>query len=200
MRIRIAIGLLVLFGIGGALHLPVLRPLLRRIGGCPVQQLTPAQVEAAQARAFHKLRGSSPAPQRPALGFKLEQTTLDDVRAWAVTAGTACESKRDGALLLCPNVPAAKGLPRYDELAFGFRLRDRRLVNLTALRVGLGEDEARSSLDSLQSGLEARLGPGDARPGAYAVFRFSDYLAEVSAMALPGRGHALREHYMSALE
>jgi hypothetical protein len=78
-----------------------------------------------------------------------------------------------------------------------------RLVNLTTLRTGLDEGAAGASFRGLSQDLAEALGePASRGTGetAYVAYRFADYLAEVSVMSLPRRGHALREHYMSALE
>jgi hypothetical protein len=188
----------------GALHLPAARPWLRRAGGCPVPRATAAQVEEAQARAFGRLRGRDVARVRPALGFGLEIATSEDVLAWARRHAIRCGSFREGALLLCNAVPISAVSPgaagTYDELAFGFRLRDSRLVNLTALRTGLRPDAAGREVLRIAAGLEEKLGQPSRRvegDPATLLYRRSDYLAEVSAMSLRERGHALREHYMA---
>jgi len=191
----------------GAMHLPGARPWLRRAGGCPVPRATAAQVEAAEVRAFGRLRGTHVAKARPALGFGLAITTRADVEAWARNHDIACESRREGTLLLCQAVPVRTVLPgaggTYDELAFGFRLRDARLVNLTALRTGLSSGAAAGEIRRIAARLEETLGAPSQRIAgdpAILAYRYSDYLAEVSAMSLRERGRALREHYMSALE
>jgi hypothetical protein len=191
----------------GLLHLPWARSWLPHAFGCPVGRATPAQVEAAQARAFRSLCGPGHARSRPALGFTLERTTLAEVQQWAHERGLACEVRRDGALLICPAVPASGISTRapfvYDELAFGFRLRDLRLVNLTTLRTGLDRQEAGLGFQGLKLELAEKLGEPalqNAGENPFVNYRFADYLAEVSAMPLPRRGYALREHYMSALE
>jgi hypothetical protein len=111
-------------------------------------------------------------------------------------------------VLLCDAVPASaiSAAPSgpYDELAFGFRLRDLRLVNLTALRTGLTREEAGRELRRIAARLEDALGAAatseiEGDPAVIA-HRHADYLAEASAMSLRGQGHALREHYMSALQ
>jgi hypothetical protein len=164
-------------------------------------------VEAAQVRAFGRLRGTNVAKARPALGFGLEITTRADVEAWAREHRIDCQPRRDGALLICEAVPAASVSPRevgaYDELAFGFRLRDSRLVNLTALRTGLSPGAASGELRRIAARLDETLGAPSQRIAgdpAIVVYRHSDYLAEVSEMSLRERGHALREHYMSFFE
>jgi hypothetical protein len=165
-------------------------------------------VEVAQRRAFERLRGPGRAKERPALGFGLEIATRADLEAWARKHQISCEARRDGAVLLCDAVPASAvssgGSGRYDELAFGFRLRDLRLVNVTALRSGLTGEEAGRELRRIAVRLEDAVGaPASGRvagdPGVV-VHRHANYLAEVSAMSLRGRGHVLREHYMSAPE
>jgi hypothetical protein len=134
--------LLALLAAVGILHLPWARSFLWRAGGCPVPRATAAQVEAAQVRAFGRLRGPAAAKARSALGFGLEITTRADVEAWARKHRIACESHREGALLLCDAVPASAVSPgatgTYDELAFGFRLRDLRLVLHVRSRVKQG--------------------------------------------------------------
>ena len=192
-----------------SLHSPWARPLLRRLGGCPAARATPEQVEAAQRGAWRRLRGAGAAPVRPALGFALERTTLADVHAWARAHGLACAQERAGALYRCGPVPASAVTPgasgTYDDVAFGFRLADRRLVNLTTLRTGLDPEDAEARLHDAAKALERALGvpAEDARATAgpaYVAYRFADYMADVTAMRLPGRGHALREHYMAALD
>jgi len=197
--------LLVLVASVGLLHLPVARPWLRRAGGCPVPRATAAQVEQAQARAFGRLRGTDVASARPALGFGLEVATSSDVLAWARTHAIGCEARREGALLLCNAVPVssilAGGKGTYDEVAFGFRLRDSRLVNITALRTGLSPDAAGREMHRIAADLEEKLGEPSRRiegDPATLLYRRSDYLAEVSAMSLRERGQVLREHYMAA--
>lgn len=195
----------------GLLHMPWARPLLARIGGCPASRATPQQVEAEQRRAWLSLRGAGSAPARPALGFALGRTTLAEVKAWAEARGLRCDASRGGALLRCAGVPAA-ALPSpargvYEDLAFGFRLRDERLVNVTALRSGLAAEEASAQLRDAAARLERALGAPtrqaageSAAAPSFVLYRYADYLADVTAMQLPSRGHAVREHYMSALD
>lgn len=201
-------------GLIGALHLPFARPLLACVAGCPVARVTPEQVEQAQRRALQKLRGSDVAPARPALGFMLDATTLDDVKAWARKNGLTCDESRKGALLKCEDVPARAFTVEVDgavdEIAFGFRLHDHVLMNLTTLQTGIDAATAVSRFTQIADRLSRALGPAkmtrrpdDAWDGsrpAYVSYRFTDYLAEASAMRLPDRGVMLREHYVSALD
>lgn len=192
-----------------SLHAPWARPLLRRVGGCPAARVTPEQVEAAQRRAWRNVRGSGAAPARPALGFALYRTTLAEVEAWARARGLACEAARAGALYRCSAVPASAialgASGTYDDVAFGFRLSDRRLVNLTTLRTGLAPEDAAARMQAITGALRQALGgPAESAAGgagpAYVAYRFADYAADVTSMRLPGRGNALREHYMAPLD
>ncbi len=202
----------------GALHAPFARPLLMRLGGCPVagHRMTVAQMENARRMSSSVLRGDGPAPARPAVGFVLDVTTLADVKAWSARSGVDCEAPHDG-FLLCKHVqPAALGLdpaaPPVDELSLGFDGASR-LVNESTLRTHLPPEVASREAKQIVRALTDCLGPsaktaGDfdptqiARPGVDGVstvaFRFRDYIADVSAMSLAASGTLVREHYMSA--
>ena len=191
----------------GVLHMPWARSLLQRVGGCPAGRATPRQVEAAQRAAMRRLVGASPAPARPALGFDLGRTTLAEVQAWARSRSLSCESARDGAFLRCRDVPApalAGASGDYDDVSFGFRLADHRLVAVTALRADLSPEEASERASAAASALERRLGPPTARSagtsGFFLQYRYADYLAGVTAMHLRSQGHAVRESYSGALD
>jgi hypothetical protein len=191
----------------GALHMPWARPLLQRVGGCPVGRASPRQVEAAQRAALHRLAGASPAPARPALGFDLGRTTLGDVEAWARSRSLSCERVREGALLRCKGVPAP-ALPcasgSYDDVSFGFRLGDHRLLSVTTLWTGSSPDEASARAAAAAAALERRLGPPTSSSagaaGSFLQYRYADYLAGVTAMHLRSQGHAVREHFTGALD
>ena len=196
----------------GALHLPAARPLLALVGQCPVGRESPSEIEDARRIALRSLRGTGTAPVRPALGFALERTTEADVREWARTRGIACESSRESTLLVCSSIPPGAlgwATPAVDELAFGFRVKDHRLVNLTTLTSGVDADRAANAFAASAASLKAALGTAsaerlpskawDGRP-AYVRYRFADYVAAVSAMELPGRGIVMREQYLSAAE
>jgi hypothetical protein len=210
--IRRAGGLLVgSTAIIGVMHMPVFRSVLMRVGGCPVTRVTPEQVEQAQTRALRTLRGAEPAPDRPALGFSFTATTIDHVRAWARDHHVACEVSRKDSLLKCDAVPASALNPgadgTFDEVAFGFRLADHRLVNVTTLSTGLTAREASARFTATAGRLSGTLGApplhrlpaGDWDPHApvYVTYRYSNYIAELTGMELPGRGVVLREHYVA---
>jgi len=205
-------------GVVGLLHAPVGRPLMGRLGmSCPARGVSPAAAEALRQRGVGALRGTAPAPARPALGLSLDRTRVVDVRAWASARGVACEARqRPSSVVTCTNVPLTAVWPgriagTIDELAFAFA-PDGRLVAVDSLRRGLSGAAASRLFDELARELAAVLGPDGERVGdstaayldeapmrtARLRYRFSDYLATVTAMNLDGRV-ALREQYQSAL-
>jgi hypothetical protein len=203
----------------GAMHAPFARPLLMRLGGCPMAgRMTPVESENARHMGLAVNRGTDEAPARPALGFTLDATTLDEVRAWAKRERVDCDEPRPG-LVKCTDVPpsalgaaAAAQLGNVDELVLGFDT-GARLVNVTTLRTHLdptaGAREARDITAALREKLgapsqtagsldAAHLGGPPAASIGTVAYRFSDYYADITTMNLPSSGPSLREHYMSA--
>jgi hypothetical protein len=211
-----AVGLSI--GAIGVAHAPFARSLLMRMGGCPMAgaRMTTVESEAARHMALGVDHGSVPAPARPALGFALDITTPVDVRAWARRERVDCDEVRVG-LIKCTNVrPGALGLPaadgKIDELSLEFNGHEH-LVNTTTYREHLNPASAASAARSIVGSLRDRLGPaarsgGDfdaaqfseagARSISTVTYRFTDYLADITAMNAPSGGPAIREHYMSA--
>lgn len=197
----------------GFLHTKAGRPLLARIGvGCPVQA-SPEAIEAARDRSARATRGVEMAASRPALGFTLEKMTLADVKAWAAAKQVSCEDKRDG-LLRCTNVPAAalgSTGPDVERLDLGFTLATNQLVNINAWRKGLTSDVAATQLNAIAASMQQQLGAPTKEAGersarylasgplrtAVVQYRFKDYIADLSATNIAGRGVSLREQYMS---
>jgi hypothetical protein len=212
----VALGLV---GLVGALHLPLLRPVALRamvaLGyECPVAA-TPEEVEAARKASARAARGTSPSPARPALGFALDRMGRADVEAWVERHDLECKSSQKDTVLRCLGVPAAAlgrtGGP-VDDLTFKFEPATLKLVTVSALQNQLDPATAAAGLVELKASLEAKLGAGTAHGQATAAYlaeaamrtalveyRFSDYLASVTATNLGARV-ALREHYMSALD
>jgi hypothetical protein len=202
----------------GVLHTPFARPWLMRLGGCPLAgaKMTPVEMENARHIALAHERGTGSAPARPAVGFTLDATTLAEVHAWAARSHADCEDPHPG-LVRCVNVtPAAVGLDpaegRIDELALGFDTKGR-LVNETTFRSHLSPSAASHTARSIVDSLATKLGPADHHAGDFGAahlsqptadsisavsYRYSDYVADVSAMNLGFSGPLVREHYMSA--
>ncbi len=213
-------GLAILTGAIGALHMPFARPLMMRLGGCPMagMRMTPEQMDRSRQMGVAGVAGSradSAAPARPALGFALDATTVDEVHAWASRQHVDCDDVRAG-LVRCTDVaPVALSRPASEkpvnELLLGFNAHGH-LVNITTMRSHLSPDEAAKNAQEIVSSLAAKLGTGKvggqfvasrlSAAGADSIgtvsYRFHDYFADVTAMNLPASGPSIREHYMSA--
>ena len=200
----------------GVLHMPFAKSWLMKLGGCPLVSATPAQAEAARGSALVALRGADVAPQRPALGFKLEHTTARDVLAWGEQRGVDCHSTRDDTLVLCNDVDAAaidQPGPRIQQLAFLFRARDGALLNVTTTRTGLTSEQSAELLESITARMRKDLGAphvgggertanalGAPAKSFLAEYRFHDYLADTSAMNTGTQGVMVREHYIAVTD
>jgi hypothetical protein len=214
-----AVFALVATGFMGFLHTSAGRPLLARLGvGCPVKRVSPLQAEALRQLGVAAVRGTTPAPVRPALGMRLDDSTEADVVAWAAKNGVTCKAIALGLRQLqCQNVPAAAfqsmaplASTPIDELMFAFNPAGR-LISVDVLRVGLTPEIAAGLFTQQTGALTATLGAapvqvGDPSPtylraGALrtvlATYRFADYLASVTAMTMRA-GVAVREQYQSA--
>lgn len=205
--------------LGGLLHLPAARPLLARLGAfCPVRTASAAEVDAVRGPALAALRGEAKAKSRPALGLRLDSTTAADVAEWARVNGVSCVAppKRPHALA-CADVPAtALGLPaslgRVPDVALAFDAKGV-LVAVDALRRGLTPRDAADAGTVLVARLVSEAGAPAERAGDWTAdhldgpmrtavvrFRFSDYVAVVTATHVPGAGVLLREQYLSVPE
>lgn len=202
-------------GVMGVLHTPYGRPLMRRLGmACPATKVSPAQVEALRLRAVAKMRGDLPSPSRPALGQTLDVSRAVEVSAWTRAHHLGCvEKARPVHTLTCTGaaVPPAQDpkAPPVDQIVFAFA-PDGRLVSVDRLRSTLTPVEATRLFGQAADQLLAALGPGqvvgDASPdylaggsmhAARLAYRFSDYLATVTAMNVGGR-IVMHELYESA--
>ena len=206
-----------LVGAGAALHLPVARPLLGRLGmACPVRSVSAEQVDAARRPALRALQGGASAPRRPALGLALGGTREADARAWAARHGIACaENARAPRALMCQDVPPTAvgrtaGSGAIDDLVLAFDAEGS-LVAVDALRRGLTAASAASAGSAVEERLRRELGRPAEAAGQWSAayfdggamrtsllrYRFRDYLAFVTATHVPGRGVLLREQYLS---
>lgn len=207
---------LVSVGFMGFLHTSVGKPLLMKLGGCPITIAPQADVERERKEAFQKDRGTEATPTKLALGFSLGGSTLGEVEAWASHNDVSCEKKREDSLLTCKNVPTkafkeSLGQAPVSELMFSFRLQDKKLISVSAWRYGLDGQRASTELGLVADGLKSKLGtpkrdlggrqPQDLTASAFATtvvdFKFSDYSATVSTTNVPGKGVQLREEYLA---
>jgi hypothetical protein len=182
------------------------------VGGCPVGNASLAEMEPALVPVIHGLRGKAPAPARPALGFELDKTTRADAEAWASRSHVSCHEEREG-LVFCNNVPAsALGIPEADgpvsELHLGFNTKGV-LKDVATMRMNTPPQRAIDVTATLEKAVGApqeHNGTFDeahlALPGALGLssvtYRYSDYIAEISAMRFQASGLVVREHYKSA--
>jgi hypothetical protein len=223
--LRLALGTgglaLLLTSLIGVLHLPFAAPIAARIfpSACPVRRGTPEQIDRAHALGTAALRsaGTSRAPVRPALVFRLDETRRSDVESWAGRHGISCDSiGGNGNLQRCSKVPApavgqADDLGMLEEVTFEFQTSGE-LVNLQTLRRRLSPVHAARAVGSLAARAAAALGPPSSSGGEptaahlsrgflasyVAVHAFADYRATVSATNLAPTGIMVREEYFSA--
>src|SRR6187402_1445559 len=197
ISIYVASGLAILTLAMGFLHTRHGRPLLARLGGCPVQA-SPDQVERARLSSARVTQGHEASPAQPALGFVLDRMTIGDVEDWAKRENVACDDSRSGTVLTCSKVPAKalgnRALGAVDELVLAFSPTTQRLVNITTSQGGLDGPAAEARLKSIAADY---LASAPMRT-ALVRYRFTDYQADLAATNLPGRGLVVREHYMSA--
>lgn len=207
--------------VAGIAHTPIGRPLLgllARAGGCPVPmgdlvKATPEERDAHREKQLAAVRGESPARARFAEGFVLDETTRGEARAKLEASGATCQPGLSGSLT-CVAVPGAallaNGDTSADDVTFAFNAADK-LVGVDVTRFTQDADEAAKAYESLTRRLTESAGPsatttgqgtaaylaGGALRQARTDFRFSDYVAHVSATNM-GPRFALRESYRSA--
>jgi len=208
------------FGLGatlaiGLLHLPAAAPVLRAISPsavCPLTRGTAAQIDRAHEVGAAALRSATatPAPARPALGFRLDAPV--DIATWAKARGVTCASVGGNETLQrCTDVPADDG-SRIDEVTFELRSTGE-LVNVQTMRRGLSPETASALAARLEDRAARELGApttlgGEATAahfahGNLATFiaehAFHDYRATISATSFGERGTMVREQYLSVL-
>jgi hypothetical protein len=181
----------------GVLHTPFARPLLMRLGGCPMAgaaQMTTVEMERARHIALAgerdialagerdialagerdiALAGERPAasaPARPAVGFTLDTTTLADVHAWAARTHADCDEPHAG-LVKCTHVAAAAlGLDPAEGAIDELALAfdvQGHLVNETTYRAHLAPAVASRTAQGIVASLATKLGPAPTRAGSF---------------------------------
>jgi hypothetical protein len=201
----------------GLLHAKAAQPLLAKLGGCPVQHANRDNMDAIRKYAIAQSPpADGTAPARPALGFKLDQTTEDEVRTWAKANKVACEENSTRGSFVCKNVPgSALGDPDVlpvEELTMAFSPAGK-LVNLLAMREALTSTKASQVFVERTGRLAKEIGApshagGKSDPAffdedilrtAIVDYKYRDYEATVSATTMLDRTVAVREHYLSTL-
>lgn len=201
----------------GVLHTKLGRPLLAKLGGCPVQSANQDDLERIRHIAVaQNVTDTGTAPARPALGFKLDATTDDEVHAWAKKNELACDDDTTKGQIICKNVPAKflgdDEAEPVEELTLAFSAKHV-LVNLLALRHDLDSTRASKLFLERRARLAKEIGPpshsaGETTPEffdqdilrtAVVDYRYKDYEADLSATTMFDRKITVREHYFSAL-
>lgn len=201
---------------GASMHTHAGMRLLARLGvPCPVNQVDPKKVLAVQQDAMARLQGAAAAPDRPALGLRLEQSTEVEVGAWAARTQTHCDAiERGFHYLRCRGVPAAAlnlAGPAISEIWFSFGPAHT-LLAINLYRRSMSPAETRQSWQSALQALHEKLGPPSQATGdltlaalieqpvavARVDYRYRDYSATVTASHMPNGGLAVREQYLSA--
>lgn len=206
-------------GIIGLLHTKVGKPLLMKMGGCPAGFATRDEMEDIRKYAVANTTSAAAgeASVRPALGFVLDTTTEDEAKAWAAKNKVTCETNDQLGQIICDNVPASAvgqtaTLPAIEQLTLAFN-RDKKVVNILALRHGLSSQDAyavyMSRVNALQKDLGAPVTQRAPTGSDYfdkeilisssAEYRFKNYESEVSATTMVDKTVTVREHYLSTL-
>ena len=199
----------------GWMHTPDGRAVLARLGvPCPVEHVNPELVRSVRDDAVAISRGTTPAPERPALGLQLDHTTQAEVSEWALHSHAQCaDITRGFHYLRCRGVPATSlGIvgPPVSEIWFSFGPAHT-LIAVNLYRRDMNPSQTRQSWATAVGKLRQMLGEptksiGDlslagltSSPVAIArvQYVYSDYIATVTASHLPYGGLAVREQYMS---
>jgi hypothetical protein len=182
------------------------------LGGqsCPMSsaRVDLARLEQHRRESLERVRGIDRALAKPALAFELGQTTRDEARAWLEKNGGCCRPEGSAALV-CDDVTLVGELP-IDSLHVALDPSDR-VVSLDLFRRASSGREALDQLARTERALLHRVGSVTERTGpadaAYvearafrrvaADFRYSEYLARLSAMNFGAGEIRVRETYDS---
>lgn len=210
----VSVALVCVGGIG-LLHVPAVRDRLAHAGirwGCPLPLATPAQVEAAFSDATRKDRGDRLAPERPAAGLALGITTLADAARWSERHGIECKRADQGfTLVRCADVPAEVIGEHGAAIELVTLVFDgtNTLRSVDVWRGRLSASLAAEVYLRLAAQLDGSLGAATVHEGSASAaklaaqfaqvateYRFSDYVARLSATNIPGKGVAVRTQHI----
>jgi hypothetical protein len=197
----------------GVMHAPFARPLLGKlhVSVCPVKNASATAVNDMHQRGLGKLRGDKPTAITPALGLALGTTRIADAQAWAAKNGVACRAETRGlSYLHCTSVHALDDAdaPPIADLVLTFHPSGT-LMSVDGMRVALPGARAVELMTRIGGDLDARLGPPTNAAGENTAdyltsgalhtrvvdYRFSNYIAKLTATNFPARGVIVREEY-----
>jgi hypothetical protein len=196
-------------GAVGFLHTRQGMRLLMKLGAqCPLgKKLTAQAVEKSRLRGLAHERGRKPASKRPALGLALDSSSEIDAIEWGRSMHLECFSEVRGEKFLRCTEPGTEGTTM---LAFN---PSGKLVAVDVFRKRVSPRSLDPLLASISRSLESELGKPQQRVGemssrylvagttvktAYFEYRFSNYVAKVTASYLPWTGLVVHEQYSSA--
>ena len=204
-------------GVMGFLHTKMGKPLLMKLGGCPVGNVSAAEMEKLRGQTFVAAQPATetPPPATFAMGFELDKSTLKDVNTWAASHNITCDDSREGSVLVCASV-RPKDLPSpsdsevgITELTFGFRASDKALYTVTSWRQDISAEAASLAMITSGKKMVSVLGQphkvvgqptaeylSDGMATAVINYQFTGYTASVSATKMPA-GVWVREVFTS---
>lgn len=201
----------------GVLHTRMGRPLLLKLfpRGCPIKA-SPNEVEASRERSVQALRGTTPAPVRPAYRFHLDETTFAEIQAWAKEHSLSCEDERADHIR-CYDVAsswlgASSEWENATEVIYAFNPHDGKLVSLTIIRARLSAERGEQLTRAIDGKLRSILGQPQKTRGSWdraaltqrdfasnsISYAYSDLLVDLVATNFPQKGIQIYESYKSA--
>jgi hypothetical protein len=199
-------------GFIGVMHMPFAKSLLKTMGGCPVGNVSAAELERATDKSLDKDRAAAThtSQSHTLFGFELGVADYVSVSAWAKQNNVSCESKREDTWLHCTKVaigmlPAAEGRTGVlDELSFNFATGSKKLRSLNVNRFRIAAQAARDHVREARTSQNKAFGEPSALSGDFALpecrdflsasasYRFTDLSADVMVTCLP-QGANVRE-------
>jgi hypothetical protein len=206
LKIGVAFGAIGSIAAMGLAHVPAVRGLV--LGDtCPFTR-TPsaAELEGLRVKTAANLRGTMRAAARPAFGFRLDETSREEILAWGQSVGASCEREQNDTAIRCEGARVEGG--GVSDAFFRFDLRGR-LVAVDVMRDGLDAAAAAELFQKLARKTTKEAGTPTAQRGestaaaldgyqrVAAEYRFSDYAADLSATNMGAQGIIVREQYRS---
>jgi hypothetical protein len=199
-------------GLIGVMHMPFAKSLLKTVGGCPVGNVSAAELERATDESLDKHRAAAKdkSKSHTLFGFELGVADVVSVSAWAKQNKVSCESKREDTWLHCTKVavatlPSTEGRTGVlDEVSFTFATSSKKLRSLNVNRFRIDAQAARDHVREARTSQNQAFGEPTVLSGDFALpecrdflsasasYRFTDLSADVMVTCLP-QGANVRE-------